>query len=404
MKRFIKILLMLLTMLGFSMVVNAQGTPPQEINDALNNLNTRLGTNLTLNDLQSFEWEARTYNDTSLDCAQPNTTYTQVVTDGYRFLLEYNNVVYDYRVTEDGTSVILCNEAIINQTAQNACGDTVTVAEGDTLFEIARRCGTTVNALVVANEDIINANEILFVGTVLTIPNPDSITIDESSTMTIYPLSGVAGSQVTITLNGFPANANVSLGLGVPESEYTLTRTERTDAFGGLVTQMRIPSDSTSNQSWVFVATLTNSTDEVISTPFFVSGIDNTFEEVNIFMLQTETGGQVGCGDTLIPISVSVEPTVAPMTAAYEQLFNIDQQNYQGLYNALSESDLTLASASIIDGVATVYLTGTFQFAGACDTPRVRAQLEQIALQYSTVDSVNIFINDQALDDILSAQ
>lgn len=404
MKYLTKLLFVLLTMLGLTVAVSAQANPPQEINDALNNLNTRLATNLTLNDLQSFEWEARTYNDTSLDCAQPNTTYTQVVTDGYRFLLEYNNVVYDYRVAEDGMSVILCNEAIINQTTQNACGDTVTVAEGDTLFQIARRCGTTVNALVVANDSITTANDTLFVGDVIRIPNPDSVTIDENSTMTIYPLSGVAGSQVTITLNGFPANANVSLGLGVPESEYTLTRTERTDAFGGLVTQMRIPSDSTANQSWLFVATLSNSTDEVISNPFFVSGIDNTFEEVNIFMLQTETGGQVGCGDTLIPVSVPIEPTVAPMTAAYEQLFMVDEQNYQGLYNALSESDLTLASASIIDGVATVYLTGTFQFAGACDTPRVRAQLEQVALQYSTVDSVNIFINDQSLDDILSTQ
>jgi hypothetical protein len=39
---------------------------------------------------------------------------------------------------------------------------------------------------------------------------------------------------------------------------------------------------------------------------------------------------------------------------------------------------------------------------GVCDSPRVQAQLEEIALQFSTVNSVAVFINGEPLDQVLS--
>jgi len=38
---------------------------------------------------------------------------------------------------------------------------------------------------------------------------------------------------------------------------------------------------------------------------------------------------------------------------------------------------------------------------GVCDEPRVQAQLRETALQFSTVDSVSIFINGIQLEDAL---
>jgi hypothetical protein len=38
---------------------------------------------------------------------------------------------------------------------------------------------------------------------------------------------------------------------------------------------------------------------------------------------------------------------------------------------------------------------------GVCDEPRVRAQLEETALQFVTVDSVSIFVNGQPLAEAL---
>ncbi len=56
--------------------------------------------------------------------------------------------------------------------AQNACGNAVTVARGDTLSGIARRCDVTVDALLEANPDIDNPRTI-DVGQSIVVPGPD---------------------------------------------------------------------------------------------------------------------------------------------------------------------------------------------------------------------------------------
>jgi LysM repeat protein len=53
--------------------------------------------------------------------------------------------------------------------AQSACGSAVTVAPGDTLARIASRCGTTISALLQANPQITNPNNV-FVGQVIRMP------------------------------------------------------------------------------------------------------------------------------------------------------------------------------------------------------------------------------------------
>lgn len=55
--------------------------------------------------------------------------------------------------------------------AQNACSDAVTVARGDTLSDIARRCEVTVDALIEANE--IDDAHRLRVGQTIVVPGPD---------------------------------------------------------------------------------------------------------------------------------------------------------------------------------------------------------------------------------------
>jgi hypothetical protein len=39
---------------------------------------------------------------------------------------------------------------------------------------------------------------------------------------------------------------------------------------------------------------------------------------------------------------------------------------------------------------------------GTCDAPRLAAQIEQTALQFSTVNDVAVFVNDVPLEDVLS--
>lgn len=91
------------------MAVRAQGAPEQ-INAALAKLSEKVGQNLTLARLDNWRWSQDNYPDTSLGCPQPGRAYAQVVTPGYKFLLTFGGIVYDYRVSVDGQNVILCGE------------------------------------------------------------------------------------------------------------------------------------------------------------------------------------------------------------------------------------------------------------------------------------------------------
>lgn len=58
--------------------------------------------------------------------------------------------------------------------AQTQCGDTYTVRSGDTLYGIAQQCGTSVDALVRANDAISNPN-VVRVGWTIRVPNGEEV-------------------------------------------------------------------------------------------------------------------------------------------------------------------------------------------------------------------------------------
>ena len=131
---------------------------------------------------------------------------------------------------------------------------------------------------------------------------------------------------------------------------------------------------------------------------------------VKIVLIEIEGNGQsgplVGCGDSAIPINVTIPRTQGVLRATLEKLFSAKQQFYgeSGYYNALYQSDLQVASVTIEQGKAIIYLTGNITLGGTCDAPRVEAQIEQTALQFSTVSDVAIFVNDVPLEDVLSSR
>ena len=144
------------------------------------------------------------------------------------------------------------------------------------------------------------------------------------------------------------------------------------------------------------------------STGIQVSAETLTSQMVKIFMIAVDdngqTGTQIGCGDSVVPVEVEIQPTQGILRAALEALLLVKDQYYgqSGLYNALYQSNLEVESVSINGGKANVYLTGNLVMGGECDTPRVQAQLEQTILQFPSVTQAAIFINGQPLADVLS--
>jgi hypothetical protein len=135
-----------------------------------------------------------------------------------------------------------------------------------------------------------------------------------------------------------------------------------------------------------------------------------TEQTIKIFLIVLEDNGQsgtlVGCGDSAIPITLTIPRTQGVLRAALEKLFSAKQQFYgeAGYYNALYQSDLQVAKVTIEQGKAIIHLTGSVALGGVCDAPRVEAQIEQTALQFSTVNDVAVFINDVPLEDVLSSR
>lgn len=135
---------------------------------------------------------------------------------------------------------------------------------------------------------------------------------------------------------------------------------------------------------------------------------ESPVERVQVYLIALEdagnTGEQVGCGDSLVPVEVEAPNTGDPLRAAYQSLLGIDEQYYgqSGLYNSLYQSDLTVEEVSLQDGEATVHLTGQLRLGGECDTPRAEAQLTATAMQFQQFNTVTVFINDMPLEEALS--
>ena len=76
----------------------------QETNAAIDDLSKRTG--IPKSDIKVVSVEAVQWPDTSLGCPQPDRMYAQVVTPGYRIVLEAGGKTYDYHSA--GAGVGLC--------------------------------------------------------------------------------------------------------------------------------------------------------------------------------------------------------------------------------------------------------------------------------------------------------
>lgn len=308
-------------------------------------------------------------------------------------------------------SSLLVMLVFIMPTIAQTCDTQVKVQRGDTLWDIARRCGTTVPAILEFNGSIFEPS-VINVGELISIPTNEEARPPQ---VNVYPQSVQPGDRIQIIANGFPLTTDVQIAAGQDGSEFAVSQIAETDNQGALYATLVIPPTVDFNERWVvIVETLEGQIYKARSFPFFIdeetvrppapqatNPPNNLFTQTQIYLVALGTGGTLGCGDSLVPYTVSIEPTVAPLTAALTQLFTIGEQPY-GYHNALGQSNLRVRGIDIVDGVAEIDLTGELNVAGVCDLPRIQAQLQQTALQYSTIDSTKIFVNGQPLANLLS--
>lgn len=79
------------------------------IDQAMADLSERLGITIT-RDTHFWQWAERVFDDGSLGCPVPGETYTQAQVVGYRVQITVDDTVYDYRLSPDGSVMVLCGE------------------------------------------------------------------------------------------------------------------------------------------------------------------------------------------------------------------------------------------------------------------------------------------------------
>lgn len=111
-----------------------------------------------------------------------------------------------------------------------------------------------------------------------------------------------------------------------------------------------------------------------------------------------ESDGPTRACDRLVFVEETIQATTTPLTAALHTLFAYEDTSVGGWDNFIAKTNdtLTFEEVTINNGVASVYLSGELSgLAGVCDNPRARIQIEETALQFSTVDEVEIYLNGQ---------
>lgn len=128
---------------------------------------------------------------------------------------------------------------------------------------------------------------------------------------------------------------------------------------------------------------------------------DADFMFTQVFLLALGDGGAsgfpAGCGDSAVGVWVEAAPSQAILRTSLETLLRLGGPFHPqtGFYNALHRSQLTLSNLQLENGVATISLSGRLVADTSCEQAQIRAQLERTALQFSTVNRAEIFINGQ---------
>jgi hypothetical protein len=113
-------------------------------------------------------------------------------------------------------------------------------------------------------------------------------------------------------------------------------------------------------------------------------------------------GVRFGCNDSLAGVRRTVAGSTEPLANAMRALLDGAAEPAPGLHNSLSGSSLTFLSGTFDGTAVTVYLSGAIRPAGACDIPRIEAQLTQTAVASVGAIRAEVYVNGVGLAEALS--
>ncbi len=121
------------------------------------------------------------------------------------------------------------------------------------------------------------------------------------------------------------------------------------------------------------------------------------------YLVHQGTGGPIGCGDSLVPVSTGFLPTgdiKEDVKIALNSLFSTGTKYAGNLYNPLYQSNLRVGKVNFkkSTGGLTIHLNGGFtKPKDDCDKKLYRAQVWDTARQFPEVWRAYIWVNDKYL-------
>ncbi|HSM54569.1 MAG TPA: PA14 domain-containing protein [Candidatus Sulfomarinibacteraceae bacterium] len=184
---------------------------------------------------------------------------------------------------------------------ENVCGDTYLIQPGDWLASIARRCNTSVEAILALNSFITDP-DIVEPGQTLQLPPAGEAAAEPA--VSITPDNGLPGTEIQVNAAGFPPNVVADVGIGRANSETTANVTATTDANGLLETTILLPDGAQPGEPWVVLVRAGG--ERALSEPFAVT--EELVTATPQYNLNVRTGpgtnfqriGRAPAGDTAI--------------------------------------------------------------------------------------------------------
>jgi hypothetical protein len=123
--------------------------------------------------------------------------------------------------------------------------------------------------------------------------------------------------------------------------------------------------------------------------------------EVKVYLVAVgddgRRGRKIGCDDSLVPVTRTVNADGSPLRAALSELLSVPHEYEGGLGNYWFGENLRVSGAAISGGTATIRITGRLYVAGVCDEPRIEEQIRETARQFPGVRRVKVFVNGRTL-------
>jgi peptidoglycan endopeptidase LytF len=208
----------------------------------------------------------------------------------------------------NSTAITVGEQLAIPGSLVTSNGQTIyIVKQGDYLSAIAVAQGISLSALEQANTNISDYS-LIYPGERIVIPS--SVIPITGVQVVLTPLSGVAGTQVTINGANFPTNIAITVSVGQQGQAVAFTLSATTDSNGKFSVSATIPSTATPGSLWTITAATQTSGGPTASANFQVT----EQPPAGLYTVQS--------GDTLSGLALRFNTTISALQRANPQIVN----------------------------------------------------------------------------------